>query len=90
MQAQLAQAEATLACDRSERSALERQLADALLAIELTHGELAKVTEQLNALRADAQHSKSEVEEGQRAVAAAEAAAASMQAELNKQQVMGC
>ena len=40
LKAQLAQLEATLAWERSEHSTVQRQLADALMAIELTHSEV--------------------------------------------------
>ena len=50
-QAQLAQLEATLAVERSEKSQLEHQLADALLAIELTHAELGKLTAEVAELK---------------------------------------
>jgi hypothetical protein len=40
LKAQLAQLEATLAWERSEHATVQRQLADALMAIELTHSEV--------------------------------------------------
>ena len=44
LKVQLAQMEATLAWERSEHATVKRQLADALLAIELTHSEVAAMT----------------------------------------------
>ena len=51
LKAQLAQVEATLAWERSEHATVQRQLGDALLAIELTHSEVLA----MGARRADLQ-----------------------------------